>query len=348
MMDRRAQLFRKATAGKIPLTVSLEITHRCNFRCRHCYIPDLNQKDGVTTPRLHELLDECVAMGTLYLTITGGEPFVRRDWKTIVEGARNRGFDVRLFTNGALVNEEIAADLARLQVAVEITLHSMDQETFENTTQIPGSFEQTQRAIKILGAAGVTMKLKMPIIAANADHINEVAAFARSVGAEFFSDPRIMHRKDGDKGPVGLQVPPKNLLPYYRSKNTHYAPVSPISPPVSGDTKVSDGVLCSAGWRTVNITAAGDVLGCTLLPEVAGNINEKSFKEIWENSPWFLYLRSLRRQDLNECDTCAKYAYCARCPAQALVNDGDLLGPSLWSCEHAAALDEAFGDGEES
>ncbi|RLE26515.1 MAG: radical SAM/SPASM domain-containing protein, partial [Acidobacteria bacterium] len=97
--------------------------------------------------------------------------------------------------------------------------------------------------------------------------------------------------------------------------------------------------------RYANITSAGDVLACNIMPVVAGNVLEKSFREIWENSPWFKKLRGITRADLETCSECEKYAYCGRCPAQALVEDGDLMGPSKDACAQAEAKEEAWKRG---
>ncbi len=87
----------------------------------------------------------------------------------------------------------------------------------------------------------------------------------------------------------------------------------------------------------------GDVLACNIMPVVAGNVLETSFREVWENSPWFKKLRGISRADLETCSECEKYAYCGRCPAQALVEDGDLMGPSKDACAQAEAKEEAWG-----
>ena len=45
-------------ARLIPVAVTLEITGRCNFACRHCVVPDHEVSDGLTTARVLALLDE--------------------------------------------------------------------------------------------------------------------------------------------------------------------------------------------------------------------------------------------------------------------------------------------------
>jgi radical SAM protein with 4Fe4S-binding SPASM domain len=102
-----------------------------------------------------------------------------------------------------------------------------------------------------------------------------------------------------------------------------------------------DGPMCAAGVRFASINATGDLLACSVLPGAAGNINRASFREIWEQSPRLQRIRAIRRSDLSQCSTCSKLPYCGRCHAQALVEDGDILGPSSAACAYAAALEDA-------
>src|SRR5262249_38088915 len=111
-----------ATKHNVPLDVCLELTHHCNFRCQHCYIPDFLAPDMLSTERVLGLLEELAEMGTLYLTLSGGEMLLRRDWLEIARHARSLGFSLRLFTNGALVTDEVADAMATLDCVVEVSL----------------------------------------------------------------------------------------------------------------------------------------------------------------------------------------------------------------------------------
>jgi HAD superfamily hydrolase (TIGR01490 family) len=84
-----------ATKNTIPLDVCLELTHHCNFRCQHCYIPDFLAPDLLSTERVFGLLEELAEMGTLYLTLSGGEMLLRKDWYEIGRRARDLGFALR-------------------------------------------------------------------------------------------------------------------------------------------------------------------------------------------------------------------------------------------------------------
>ena len=331
------RLLAAAADRAVPLDVMLELTHRCTFRCRHCYIPDFRAPDGLATERVLVLLDELVEMGTLRLALSGGEMMLRRDWLTIARRARALGFELRLLTNGSLITPSLADEIAALHATVEVSVYAVDPDVFDGITAVAGSLERVVAAIESLRERSVGVLVKTPVMTLNAAHTGAVARWAAERTLECRVDPVISHRKDGDLAPIALRVPPSHLLPYYagpgRTAGTRAA-----------RARASDrsDPLCAAGTRYANITAAGDVLACNLLPVVAGNVNAAPFREIWEHSPWLVRLRSLRSADLHTCTACHKLPYCGRCTAQALVEDGDLLGPSAWACENASAIEGAL------
>ena len=54
-------------------------------------------------------------------------------------------------------------------------------------------------------------------------------------------------------------------------------------------------------------------------------------------------IRGIRRHDLSECRGCGRLSFCGRCHAQAMVEDGDLYGPSSYARARADLLEAAAG-----
>ena len=331
-----------AAQNNIPMDVSIELTHHCNFRCQHCYIPDFSAPDRLSTERLLSLLEELAEIGTLFLTLTGGELFLRRDWLTIARRARELGFALRLFSNGTLIDEDVADAIQGLSCAVEISLYSMDETTFETITQRPGSFTKTLQGIELLRQRGVEVLLKAPMTTHNYRDVDDVAAYAGKVGAGFQASPTIMAKKDGDPATLALRVPQQDLIPHYGGPHLgcHVPDQDPADPR-------QDGPLCAAANRYCNITSSGDVMACNILPGADGNVRERSFRDVWENSPWLRKVRAIRRRDLHTCNSCSRLPYCGRCHAQALVEDGDLYGPSSYAQERAEIFERLTGHDDE-
>ena len=326
-MSHHGRLLALAQEHNVPLDVSIELTHHCNFRCRHCFIPDFNAPDRLSTERVLTLLDELVEMGTLSLTLTGGELLLRPDWLPIARRARRLGFALRLFTNGALIDEDSAAAIQALNAVVEISLHAMREEIFEKITGCKGSFKKTLSGIELLRRRNVEVVLKTTIQLENRSEIAAVAAYAAEVGAIHQVYGTILPKKDGDPGPIALRLPQNEL--------------KGLLLPVVGEGPSLDrqAPLCAAASRYCAINSAGDVLACNVLPGSGGNLRNRSFRDIWEGSPWLNRIREIRAKDLHTCNTCDKLSYCGRCHAQALLEHGDLYGPSSHARERAEVIE---------
>jgi radical SAM protein with 4Fe4S-binding SPASM domain len=322
-----------ATEQTIPLEVGIELTHRCNFHCGHCYLPARRKTDGLSTERIFELLEELVTMGTLHLVISGGEPTLHPDWLEIVRRARSLGFMVVILTNGSLIDESVVSALEPLDPFVEISFYSMDPAVFDNVTGVPTSLPPVRRAVELLTQAGIALRLKVPLLKSNWRELGGVVRFAEDLGIQWDSFERIVACKDSGSGPLDERISPEALVQHLRS------PLSGRRSPLVCQSSNGDGPLCAAATRYCCISPSGDVSACNLLPGSGGNLNEKSFRDIWEQSPWFHRVRGIRLQDLHTCRNCSKVASCGRCPAQALLEDGDLFGPSQWACGYADAKD---------
>ena len=325
-----ARVYARAAAQSIPIEVMIELTHHCNFRCGHCYIPDFGAPDRLSTERVLALLDELAEMGTLVLALSGGELFLRRDWETIARRARELDFDLHLFTNGALVDVDRARAVRALDATAQVSFYTLDEVRFDGFVHRPGAFARVVAGIERLRAEGVRTILKVPLMTFNYRELSSLQAWGAERGCEVRSSPMITAKKDGDLSPLAFRVAQPALA-------------TELGGPVLGcfdtDRVIDEGApLCAAATRYACITSAGEVMACNILPGSDSNVRARSFRDVWERSPWLTRIRALRRSDLRECSTCATFSRCGRCTAQALAEDGDLLGPSSQAQERAAIL----------
>ena len=81
----RGELQAKLKRKLLPWGASLEITSRCNLSCAHCLRGPAAPDDGLSHDQVCDLLDQLADLGCLQLTFTGGEPFCRLDFLSILE-----------------------------------------------------------------------------------------------------------------------------------------------------------------------------------------------------------------------------------------------------------------------
>ena len=332
-MSHWDELFARAARQAIPIEVMIELTHHCNFRCRHCYIPDFAAPDLLPTSRVLDVARRARRDGHSRAGALGRGLFLRRDWREIAGRARELGFDLHLFTNGSRLTADDAAAIAALDATVHVSFYSRNEAEFDRFTARPGSFREVVAGIERLRAAGVRTILKVPLMTWNLGESKAIAEWAAGLGVECRLSPFITAKKDGDTAPLALRVLQEDL-------------VRELGGPVlgchdAGDRQAPDpeAPLCAAGSRYACITSAGDVMACNILPGADGNIRQRSFRDVWENSAWLQRIRALRPRHLPVCSTCSRLSYCGRCTAQALVEDGDLVGPSSHAQRRAELIE---------
>ena len=122
-----------------PYRVHFVLTHKCNLACEHCYQAE-HDSDDLPFDEVVRVLDELADLGVLFLTLGGGEPLARRDFWQIVEAARARQFAVDVYTNGTLIDAEVARRLKQAGIVkVEVSLHGGARETHDRFVRRKGA-----------------------------------------------------------------------------------------------------------------------------------------------------------------------------------------------------------------
>jgi radical SAM protein with 4Fe4S-binding SPASM domain len=327
-------LVERTMARAVPLSVHVDLTMRCNERCVHCYRV-VEDRGELTTAEVTALLADLARAGTLYLTFSGGEIFLRPDLFELIAEAKRLRFDVRLKSNALLVTEERARRLRALGVRqVDVSIYSVDPAAHDAVTQIPGSLARSLAGVERLRAAGVGVKLNCPLMQSTVGGYREVRALAERLGVACGLDPMITARNDGDRAPVRLRLGRAALREVLRDTTLESEPLPTSVPAVRPDL---DDITCGAGHNACYVSAYGDVMPCVAMPLACGNVREQPFAEIWASAPRMRQVRAIRVRDLHTCAGCEAAVFCSRCPGQALVEDGDLHGPATAACEQALA-----------
>lgn len=323
------------------LTVHWELTYRCNEKCTHCYLdvfaPRANVPGELTTQECLNIIDQISSAGALNLTLSGGEILVRHDFFEIAEYARSKRLLLRLFTNGILVKPGVADHIAALHpYAVEISLYSTRPEVHDRITQLKHSWELTVRALRLLHERGVRTVMKTPLMRENVDEVDELESLANSLGAGFKYDITITPKDAGGLSPLEHRLAYQQLVELFR---VHIDPSQWIGRQVSGDART-----CGITLNSLSIDPYGDVFPCLQIRSKAGNLRDKSLREIWESSPVWQQLGALTLNELPVCRTCELRSLCVRCHGLALAEDRDLKGPAKVNCREAMARRQALID----
>jgi len=322
----------KALKLGIPLTVHLDLTYRCNERCVHCYL-DHEDHGEMTTSEIKNLLDQLAEAGVFFLTLSGGEILMRKDFFEILEYARMRSFCVKLKTNAVLIREKEAERIRDLGVeSIQISIYSHRPEVHDAITKMPGSLKRSINAIRFLRSEGLRVTIANVLMLQNIQDYPGVRALGSELGVEVTIDPTITPRMDGDRSLLDLNIDQAALERVFREEGLVENAGESCAPPSGPNDEALDSLPCSAGHTACYVSPYGDVYPCVQFPLPSGNVRRDKFLDIWRHSPQLNEVRSITLRDLTGCSHCSNLKSCTRCPGLAYM-EGNMRGPSIQDCE---------------
>jgi len=336
MSSLMAEMTERALARNIPLSVQLDLTYRCNERCVHCYL-DHDDHGEMTTAEIKHLLAEMADAGVFFLTLSGGEIFLRKDFFEILEYARlDLNFSVKLKTNAIMIHEREAARLRDIGVeSIQISIYSHRPEVHDAITLVPGSLRRSLDAARFLKSQGLRVTLANVLMHQNLGDYQGVRALAQELGIESTLDPTITPMMDGDRSILSMGVGLDTLRGLFRQEELvgdvdEFCAIAPL------DEDALSARPCSAGHSACYVSPYGDVFPCVQFPLPTGNVRKQRFVDIWRHSDQMNEVRSIRLKDLTSCSSCVHGTSCTRCPGLAYM-EGNMRGPSSQDCEKSFA-----------
>jgi len=340
------RLHKLAREKSFPLRVMFELTYRCNFYCKHCYIPIGYRRYGqLETKEVFGILDQLADIGCFYLGFTGGEPFMRRDILDILAYAKKKGFEIIIYTNGSLINEQIVKELKRLRPnKIDITIPGMSAEVFDNITGVRGSRDRVFGNIELLHSQGIHLDFKTCVLKQNEKEIEQIQEFSASLGALHRLDTMLLRRLDGSDEPYryrGTITEKANMFNDKPKIIRDEKDICEIEEKISNSAKLTL-FRCGVGVSQVAITPQGELKLCLMINEPKYKIalpkasylrtkktNKQkalSLKQAWLKLKEFV---NCIEPDKNyRCNICKLQPYCKWCPAKSW-----LMNRSFTSCD---------------
>ncbi len=157
--------------------LELQITDRCNLRCRHCYIDNAEQNE-LSSGVIKDILDEFELMQGLRLLITGGEPIAHGDFDSINALLPGYGFRKILFTNGLLLDREALRTLNadEIQFSVDGMEHGHDALRGE------GTYKKVMKSIENAEALGMAVSVATMVHGENVGEFAAMEALFKGMG----------------------------------------------------------------------------------------------------------------------------------------------------------------------
>lgn len=178
------QVWEKAFADGIPLSGAFELTPRCNFSCKMCYV-HLKAEDipkygkELSAKEWLRIAEEAKAAGTTWLCVTGGEPLLHPEFAQIWQELAQMGFFLTLQTNASLITGKMADLLEQFPPRqVKITLYGTNDEVYEAVCGVKNGFTHVNDGIHTLMSMGIPVSLVSTVIRQNADDVEKMGFYA--------------------------------------------------------------------------------------------------------------------------------------------------------------------------
>lgn len=331
----------RAEAQRLPLMGMLEITSRCNLRCVHCYLGPQEEQhkkraSEMSTAEVKAFIDQMADAGTLYLTITGGDPMMRPDFPEIFRHAKLRGLLVTVFCDGVLVTERIMDLFRELPPSlVEVSMYGATAETYEKITRIPGSFAKFLEGLGRLRAGGLRISLKSVLMTLNQHEMTLMEQMAQEWGIKFRYDSAIFPcLPNRSEAPLDLRVDPKKAVEIEMSNPKRLAAMADYFETRQNVPGAPELYQCGAGLTSFYVDPFGNVSPCLMTTKYrySARGQEGGFGARWRDD--VSKIRTLKPTNPEHgCGSCGVRAVCTGCSAFHALETGREDVKSEYVCE---------------
>lgn len=301
-------------------------TNQCNFGCTYCYADSGSErKNELSTKESLDFIGRMKKAKIKTAVVAGGEPLVRKDSKKLLKELNDNDFEIKICTNGYLLDDETLNFLSDNNVrGLQISLDSIIPETYYKMKNAPrGSLEKVLKAIDRLDEFDFHTIVSTVPLKANESEIVEMMDFCYDKGIETFSvyKPIPIHR-----GKQEEFIEEKRFVQLLDGWLEHFDGYGErwlleTEPPYAKASSVlkkweERGVPihysgCKAAKTLLGVTPEGNIIPCPGLdlPEFhCGNVKKDNILEVWENADVLKYFRG--EKEIEGCSGCKEWNYC--------------------------------------
>lgn len=339
-------IHRKGAALGLPIAGNFELTSNCNFNCKMCYIHEGTHKESMSAGEWIELGRAARDAGMVFVLLTGGEPFLRGDFKEIYSALVELGLLVSINTNASLIDDDMFDFLVKHPpLRMNISLYACNNEVY---TQLCGkpACDIVKKNIRRLCNAGIDVKINASITPYNVSEIEGIYAFGKEAGAyvqatTYMYPPVRLNESSFGSSPARFdsEEAAANMLrcreQYLTSEQLRHSASAIMSDEDNCVSDVSEGMRCRAGRTSFWVTWDGRMLPCGMFPHRGYSVREIGFEAAWSE------VRSFTSSILmpKECTNCPKKERCSVCAASCFAETGSTDICPEYICRFTKAYD---------
>lgn len=354
-IEDRLQL--KAIQLRRPLSCTLELTYRCNFSCRMCYV---RMSDAIAVGygrmrTVEEWLDMAKQLrdaGVLYLTLTGGECTLYPGFEELYAQIAQMGFRLSVMSNAGAYTDAIRTLFSKYPPhSLCVTLYGGSNETYRAVTGDPKGFEKAVENIRFLQSIGVRVALNYTMVRSNACDYPNVAALCAELGAPCTLITDITGHRHGaglseayecrlspaQRACIACHPPGEVQLALENAKELEKDLADFRMPEANADGGAAEPDACIGAYTSCAIFWNGEMNTCI---SMNGNSNVKPFETGFETA----WGQLKARQDETflrpaACRACGMKAECMHnCAGRRFEGTGSEREPDPYTCQYTWLL----------
>ncbi|HUU51191.1 MAG TPA: radical SAM protein [Nitrospinota bacterium] len=283
--DITRKLLRKAFKRTVPSTCTLSTINTCQADCLHCSAAQSMKqtKKALSNEEFKNVIDQAIELGVVNITLTGGEPLLRKDLFELIHYVDKEKTICPMFTNGEFLTEANVKKLDEAGIfSVMVSLDSPDAKEHDEMRRRPGLFNKAIEGIKRMLDRGMLVgistyasqeniadgKLEKLLYLGKDLKVHELVIFD-AVPTGRFIDKKDCMLTDSDREKI------RKITEEWRT--------NPDLPNITAMSWVNSpqGSGCFGANEQFYMTAWGDITPCDFTPLAFGNIREESLQTIW-------------------------------------------------------------------
>jgi AdoMet-dependent heme synthase len=304
-----------------PLRANLDVTHKCNLNCNHCFFYSSKERrelSYISLSKIKKIIDKISTANIPIITLSGGEPFTRKDILKVIRYANKKKISVIINTNSTLLNEDIIKKLKKTRCSIHLSLEG-SRSNIHDSIRGRGNFSKILNSVNLIRKNNILFQINFTINKKNFYEINKMYGIAKMLGAQNLLITPITRVGIGKhQKQYSLNFGHIFLLKTYILLKKRY---------INRFSKKSDPyihLLNCVNHSSIHIGCSGDINQCLQIPTLLsfGNIFKQNILEIWYSKE---YTQSLNLNLLGEpCKSCFFKQGCSGgCRAESYARTGD-------------------------
>ena len=317
-----------------PAIVQLELTHRCNLNCAMCYQSKQSDNSNELSAEKWKNLINSLPRWSL-ITLTGGDPFVRKDFDEILSFALSKN-KCNILTNGELmtesqINQMVSGKLMIIGISLDggANIHNKIRGKKNLFEKVIENIKKIQAEKKKRGSKFPLIDIKTVILKENYNDMESLLKLIDELNVDFWSLslPKISDTQFGNdytdnindifsaqplQTCLNLESSAEKSLINQLEKIKNYAGKTvirfypynmldnvPVSKHIKNSLSPKEFLPCKIPWSFACVSPSGDVFPC--LSYKTGNILDTPFKKIWNGKQFRNFRSRLNKKTLNKC-----------------------------------------------